>query len=234
MSTSATLTQLLTLQTWMSAAFPIGAFSCSHGLETAIQDNRVHDSSSCIEWIETICTHGSGWNDSLILAHAHRLSQTLLEGVSNNVNELRDLNDLALALQSGAERYLETTQLASAFLQAAKAWGETDKVPWQALGSELSLPVTLGALGALHNLPLTLLIASSLQSTTSNLVWIAARLIPLGQNTCLQLVSSLEPVIEQVASKVAGSSLDDLGSSALLADLASLQHEQLRGRICQT
>jgi urease accessory protein len=69
---------------------------------------------------------------------------------------------------------------------------------------------------------------------TSNLAWIASRLVPLGQTTCLQMIATLETTVEDIAILAMGASLDDLGSCTLLADLASLQHEQLAGRVCQT
>jgi urease accessory protein len=247
MTESVTLARQLTLQSWMSAAFPIGAFSYSHGIETAIQDGRLKDTATCQAWIHSIITHGSGWNDSVILCHAHRraasgqlivtddsLDDTALDRSRKLSDGLCKLNDLALGLQAGAERLKETIQLGSAFRNAAVAWGESDRIPWQGIGQDLSFPVVVGVLGAAHGIPATLLAASTLQSTASNLAWIATRLVPLGQNQCLKMIADLGATIEQIADNAARASLDDLGGCALLADLASLQHEQLPGRVCQT
>ena len=245
MSESLPLKQHLMLQSWMSAAFPTGAFSCSHGLETAIQDGRILDAQGCLEWIQAITSRGSGWNDSVILANAYRLGGQLLDSQStvareeparqtDTANSLRELNDLALALQAGAERHLETARLAAAFQSSAAAWGTFDDIPWQSLGRDLALPVVTGILGVAHRIPQTLLIASTLQSMTSNLAWIATRLVPLGQTACLQLIATLEHTIMDVANRTTDASLDELGSCTLLADLASLQHEHLTGRVCQT
>lgn len=248
MNEAATLQQLLTLQSWTSSAFPIGAFSCSHGMETAIQHGTVHDATSCHDWIHAIITQGSGWNDSIIMFQAYRLS--LPEARRNNASPdtlpdemlhceaLRELNALALALQAGAERYRETTQLAAAFLASAAAWQKTplflESDDRQAPAPPLALPVVCGCLGAWHDMPARLLVACTLQSVASNLAWIATRLIPLGQTSCLQLIASLEPVIEEVSDRAHQASLDELGSCTLLADIASLQHEQLTGRVCLT
>ena len=43
--------QLLILQNWFSPAFPIGAFSYSSGLETAIARGAVHDRDSLTAWL---------------------------------------------------------------------------------------------------------------------------------------------------------------------------------------
>lgn len=228
------LAQLLTLQSWMSAAFPTGAYSCSMGLETAIQDGRVRSVESCQDWISSVLVHGSGWNDCVILAHAYRATCTLSDDREKSMQSLRYLNELSLALQPGAERMAETTRLGSAFLDAASAWGRRDQVPWNDLGTARGLPLVIGALGAVHDMPLRLLAASSLQSMTSNLAWIATRLVPLGQSSCLRLIAALAPLIHEITDRAIEASLDDLGSSTLLADLASLQHERLPGRVCQT
>ena len=220
------LQQHLRLQTWMSSAFPIGAYSYSHGLEAAIQDGRVNDAHSCQAWITTIIRYGSGWNDS-ILAHQAYLH-------ANCPSTLQELNELSLALQPGAERFLETTQLAASFLTAANAWPAQQPIDWQSLGPDLALPIVAGALGAQQGFSAPLLVASLLQAMASNLVWVATRLIPLGQQSTLQTIAQLEPLVASVSDKALTATLDDLGSCAVLADIASLQHETLNGRVCQS
>ena len=39
------------LLTWLSPAFPVGAFAWSAGLETAIADGRVRDAAALETWI---------------------------------------------------------------------------------------------------------------------------------------------------------------------------------------
>ena len=43
--------QLLILQNWFSPAFPVGAFSYSAGLETAIVRGDVHNRDSLAGWL---------------------------------------------------------------------------------------------------------------------------------------------------------------------------------------
>ena len=51
---------MMVLQAWFSPAFPIGAFSYSHGLETAIQEGLVSEKASLTRWISYLLTDGSG------------------------------------------------------------------------------------------------------------------------------------------------------------------------------
>ncbi len=108
--------QLQLLLAWMSPAFPIGGFAYSHGLEFAIDDRRVTDAATLRQWIENVLTRGSGWNDAVIFARCWD-------------EDAGALNDLALAIAGSRERYLETTGLGNAFLQAASAWRTQKESP---------------------------------------------------------------------------------------------------------
>ena len=62
---------VMTLQTWFSPTFPTGAFSYSHGLESAIQDNMINDVGSLKSWIALLLSYGSGRNDGLFMTAAY-------------------------------------------------------------------------------------------------------------------------------------------------------------------
>ncbi len=69
MTDAAALQKLLT---WLSPAFPVGAFAWSAGLETAIAERRVFDAAGLRDWIEGLLAHGGLRTDAILLAHAHR------------------------------------------------------------------------------------------------------------------------------------------------------------------
>ncbi|MFK7861315.1 MAG: urease accessory protein UreF [Granulosicoccus sp.] len=236
----------LTLQTWMSAAFPTGAFSFSHGLETAISDGRIADAQSCESWIAGIMQHGTGWNDAVFIASSFSTVAEhlpLLPDITESHDSaarmggvlpasLRSINELALALCTGAERRRETTQLGQSFAKAATS--NTGHSVLSLIDTDICLPIAVGAQGALSSIPLNALLPASLQATSSNLVWICTRLIPLGQTQALQIIANLQVPILSTAERARLSTLDDIGGCALLADLASIEHEQLHSRICIT
>ncbi len=233
----------LTLQTWMSAAFPTGAFTCSHGLETAIDDGRVHDALTCEDWIAGIVQYGSGWNDALLCSAAFAKVQAMdradpassdTPALKSLLKELNELNALAVALCAGAERLQETTQLGVAFSHAAATGSSQARTAHTMIDGAIALPVAMGVTAAIEGIALDQLLASALQSMSSNLVWICTRLVPLGQTRALTIISRLQPLIMTTAARALDSTLDDLGSCTLLADLASIEHEQLHSRICIT
>jgi urease accessory protein len=55
--------------------------------------------------------------------------------------------------------------------------------------------------------------------------------VPIGQVEGLLALRALEPVILSVAGKASHSSLDDLGSATIYADIAAMKHEVQISRI---
>jgi urease accessory protein len=65
-------TALQRLLTWLSPAFPVGAFAWSAGLETMIAERRVVDAAGLRDWVEGLLAHGGLRTDAILLAQAHR------------------------------------------------------------------------------------------------------------------------------------------------------------------
>ena len=59
--------QMLILQNWFSPAFPVGGFSYSSGLETAIARGDVYDRNSLAGWLRQTLLHGSIFMDAVFL-----------------------------------------------------------------------------------------------------------------------------------------------------------------------
>jgi urease accessory protein len=196
---------------WLSPVFPTGGFAYSAGLEQAVADHLVHDKNTLHAWLETLLIRGSFWNESVLIAAAHRGDT--------------DVAELATSLASSAERHRETLDQGAAFLDAASAWGD------HALPRNTPLPVALGTVCAQTSIPLTDTLTATLQTLVSNQLQAAIRLSLIGQTGAARLLASLEPVVLSVAAKAETSTLDDLGGSAFLADIMSARHETLEPRI---
>ena len=63
---------LYRLMTWLSPAFPVGAFSYSSGIEWAVEAGDIGDAASLRAWLAAMLADGSGFCDGVFLAHAHR------------------------------------------------------------------------------------------------------------------------------------------------------------------
>lgn len=208
--------QLLLLLNWMSPAFPIGAFAYSHGLEWAIEEGLVQDAESLFSWVEDLMQQGSLWNDAVLFANCARH-----DGAS--------LNELALALCPSQERWLETTQLGQAFAVAASTWSGVALPP-----APLAYPVAAGLACASMAVPARHALLAFLQGAGAALVSVAVRLVPLGQTQGLAVLKRLAPVIAAVAARAENATLDELGSSCLVADMAAMHHALMEGRVFRT
>jgi urease accessory protein len=216
MTEAATLARLMT---WLSPAFPVGAFAYSHGLERAIHDQLIRDRTSLREWLETLLERGSAWNDAVLLAETWR-SATAGESLSA-------VTELAEAMSGSRERHMETTLQGSAFVDAMAAWSG------EAAGVEgpVAYPVAVGSAAARHGVALGDTITAYLHAFASNLVQACVRLVPLGQRDGVATLAALEPVILRTARRAAGSTLDDLGSCTIRADILSMNHETQYSRV---
>lgn len=211
---SASTTHLVRLMAWLSPVFPTGGFAYSAGLEQAVADDLVSDEASLQSWLETLLTHGSFWNEAVLIAAAHRQ-----EG------DVESLSALATSLPPSAERHRETLDQGAAFLDAANAWGSSD------LPRETPLPVALGAVCQSASIPLIDTLTASLQTLISNQLQAAIRLSLIGQTGAARLLAALEPMVLATAARAETSTLDDLGGSAFLADIVSARHETLEPRL---
>lgn len=210
---------LARLMTWLSPAFPVGSFAYSHGLERAIHDGLIRDRQSLLAWLEVLLERGSAWNDAVILAEAWRNAAA---GES-----LDAVAELAEAMSGSRERHMETTLQGNAFVDALAAWGGEPSTREGAV----AYPVAVGSAAARHGIVLADALTAYLHAFASNLVQACVRLVPLGQRDGVATLAALEPVILRTARRAAGSTLDDLGSCTVRADILSMNHETQYSRV---
>ncbi len=208
---------LLRLLAWLSPAFPTGGYAWSHGIEWAVDTNEIRDGATLQARVADILRHGSGFNDAILLRHAHR--------AAGDLAALTDITELALAAQTSRERHAETVGQGNAFLAAAAAWQPTVLRALAAKIGDLPYPVAVGALAGAQGIAQDDATLGFLQAFAANLISAAVRLVPLGQSTGLAVLAALEPVILAVAEDTAHRTLDDLGGACFRADIASAKHE---------
>ena len=211
---------LIRLLAWLSPAFPVGSFSYSHGLESAVHDGLLGNRDELEDWLFGLLTAGSLWNDAVLSAHALR--------AAGKPGELVRLAELAEALAGSAERHLETTSQGRAFLEAAHTWNGAgiDGLP-----DDCAYAVAFGAAAGSAGIQAHEAIAGLLQAAISNLVQAAIRLSVIGQSDAIRVAAKLENEIAATAHRAAQASLDDLGSATLLSEIAAMRHETMHTRL---
>ena len=214
-------TGLIRLQAWLSPAFPVGSFSYSHGLELAVDAGFIKDAPGLRTWLAALIAFGSGWNDAVLFAEAWQRAKT--------GGDLGALAELAEALAGSRERHGETMLQGAAFRVAALTGWPHEIV--ESLPADCPYPVAVGAAAGAHDLPLEAALVVFLHAFVANLAQAAIRLGATGQNGTVSTVAALEGDIVEIAGRAASSTLDDLGSAAIVSEIMSMKHETHYSRL---
>jgi urease accessory protein len=168
-----------------------------------------------------VLAEGGAFCDAVFFVHAHRAI------VAADDRTLRDVAELAAAFAPSKERHLETTAQGRAFVEATRAaWpcAALDRLAaiWD---GPVAYPVAVGVAAAGHGIAAAPALNAYLHAVAANLISAGVRLIPLGQTDGQRLLAALEPVVAATAARALTTGLDDVGSAAFRADLASMYHE---------
>ena len=252
---------LYDLLTWMSPAWPVGAFAHSSGLEWAVEAGHVTDRATTRQWIADLIKHGPIRNDMVLFVHAWRA------GVAGDEERLREVAELSLATQTGFERRLEATAQGNAFHKIASATvdpprhdqsqaGEggsplarrpaggsfhhaaARRGPSPPTGEDLSYPIAVATLTARQAIPLKQALTAYAHSVAANLVSAAQRLVPLGQTDGQLVLRDLRETIFAVVAEMEvlpdGDPFAQLGGAALVAEIGCMAHETQYTRLFRT
>ncbi|WP_159996582.1 urease accessory protein UreF [Roseomonas sp. 18066] len=221
MATTTTEGDLQRLLTWLSPAYPVGAYTYSHGLEMAVEAGAVRNRADLLAYIETVLEAGAGRVDAALLAAAFRAA------AADDDATLDAVAMLAAAWRGTAETALETMAQGSAFLKVTiAAWPEPRLAAFAARhAGALAHPVAFGAAAAWQGLPLPMALFGFLSAFAANLVSAGVRLVPLGQTDGQIATASLLPALQAATAAGIAADLDRIGTAAPMLDLFSLRHE---------
>jgi urease accessory protein len=221
MTTSTDGAALYRLLTWLSPAYPVGAFSYSHGLETAVEEGLVADREGLARYIVCVLRHGAGRVDGALLVAAWRAAK------AGKARALDEVAQLAVAWRGTAETALETMQQGTSFASVtAAAWPEPRFAAFAARhGGRLAHPVAFGAAAGFQSIALRPAATAWLAAFAANLVSAGVRLVPLGQTDGQLATAALHPIVEAAAEAALTADLDAMGTAAPMLDLLSMRHE---------
>ncbi len=213
---------LYRLLTWLSPAYPVGAFSYSHGVETAVEQGFIKDRTTLVVWLQSVLEAGTGRVDGALFAAAWRAAQ------ARDWPQFDVVAERAAAWRGTAEMALEARQQGGSFLAITRtAWPHADlDAAHQRLEGEIALPVAVALAAAVHGIALETALAGYLHAFTANLISAAVRTVPLGQSDGQLALATLEGAVRvATAAAQAASDLDEVGTATPLLDWCSLRHE---------
>lgn len=215
---------LMRLMTWLSPSFPVGAYTYSHGVEYAVEDQRIGCAESLTTWIEGVLEFGAGRIDAVLFGAAWRAAR------AGDLDALFDIGVDADCWRGTAEMALEATAQGRAFVSTAqKVWGEGILTDWAKRMRDddrlPSYPVAVGIAAAEADVPLRDGLSAFLHAMAANLVSSAVRLVPLGQTDGVRTLASLDQAVAMATETAINSDPVNLGAAAPMVDWTSMKHE---------
>jgi len=219
---SAMADALYRLLAWLSPAYPIGGFSYSHGIETAIEEGLIVSRPSLVAWLQTVLGDGTGRVDGALFASAWRAAE------GKDWPAFDAVAGRAAAWRGTSEMALESRQQGGSFLSITRtAWPHPDlDAAHERLNGEIALPVAVALAAAAHGIALEAALEGYLQAFTANLISAAVRAVPLGQSDGQIALASLEGAVQKaVETALTVTNLDEVGTATPLLDWCSMRHE---------
>lgn len=226
-------TKLLFLLQVANSAFPTGAFNHSYGFETLIDRKVISNAgtldTACRDWL----LYGVAPLDGATVASAHRAA------LAGDLEQLVELDNLVGALKLAREVREASYKMGCAFLTAVlKVFEPTGIAAYaQAVKEgkcEGHQSVAFGVAAAAFGIPETETVLVFLQSTLSNLVGVASRLIPLGQVETQRIIAKAWPLLVRAAEVAKSRKPEEFGTTTAALDIAAMHHERLYSRLCMS
>ena len=213
---------LLHLLQFASPALPIGGYSYSQGLETAIDEGRVHDAITAHAWLVRYLDE--------VLAHwdAPLLWRLMNAFAARDAAAIAEWSACFLASRDTAELRAETVQMGYSLTKLIAELGVADTA---VLGDEVTLPAAYACAVDALDIPHEEALLAMLFAWAENQVLVCVKSVPLGQVAGQRILLSLQPELERAAATALTLDDDDLCNWAPGLSLLSMQHEVQYSRI---
>jgi len=215
------------LLTWFSPSFPIGSYAYSHGLEYAVESKVIKDISDLSSWINDFLFYGSGYNDGILISCGYDAV------VNNDLYKLEEISYIGKAFKPSKEISLESAQQGISFIQAVSSSLKSDKFDGliKIIKENISFPIVVACAGATCKINKLDLINAYLHAFVSNIISAALRLMSIGQTESQILLMKFKKEVEMLTKIIISKKINDLGSSVLIGEWSSANHEKQYSRL---
>jgi urease accessory protein len=212
-----------------SPALPIGSFSYSQGLETAVDLGLVRNEEDALTWIADGLTEIIGRCDAPVVAFIHRACRE--QPSDDALSEITHWNSWFLASRESMELRRETEQMGWSLLRLAQA------LKWitPAIGTNDLEPIAFPTAFALAAAGLALRETTTL--TAFCFSWLetqaaaAMKLVPLGQTAGHRILNQCRSDVPMVVQTAVNTTPEDISSWAPMLGILSAQHESQYSRL---
>jgi len=220
------MTDALQLMWLASPALPIGAFSYSEGLESAIDHGWVGDAKTATRWLVDQLHLSQSRGDMALIAQAIPAWRAL------DIARLQAHNQWVLATRESAEMRLQTEQMGRSLLDWLRNLERL--TPPQQAGVQ-TMPSTYPVIMALALSQTGADVKTALHSYAfawaENMTQAALKAVPLGQNAGQRMLASLVQNIPGAVARALSTSDDHRQNFSPMLAIASAQHETQYSRL---
>ncbi|WP_350150269.1 urease accessory UreF family protein [Nitrosomonas sp.] len=217
---------LLRLLQLASPSLPIGAYTYSQGLESAIEKGTVHNESSARAWISESL--------SIVADFEAPIVWRLLKAFSErNAEAVNYWSECFIAARDTAEFRAETIQMGYSLGKLVLDLNIADESLRTILANqpEIPLPTAFACAAEALAVPHEAALLGLLFSLVENQVLVCVKSVPLGQVSGQSLLFSLHAMIEKASRHAQLLNDDELSNWAPGLSLLSMQHEIQYSRI---
>lgn len=219
--------RLIRLLQLASPTLPVGAFSYSQGLESAVEAGVVHDARSAGDWILDMLRYSQARTEAPLFL---RMCDAWQRG---EFAAALDWNAEFLATREAAELRAETVQMGYSMRRLLADLGIGDEAHRQALNAagEPSFPLVFSCAVAAWRIEVGEALLAYLWAWTENQVMAAIKAVPLGQTEGQRLLLEIGSALPGIAESASALPGEDIGSFAPGLALAATRHETQYSRI---
>jgi urease accessory protein len=225
---TATLLRLVQL---CDSALPVGAYSQSWGLETAIARGEVSRPQDVDRWVRSWLIHNVAPGEGVAVAHAARRAS------AEDWESLRELNELLTAGRPVTSIRRASLQQGEAMLNLASGWPwsgwvaaslrATDPGPWHHA-------VVFGALATAAGASPPDSVALYLQNAANGVVSASVRGVPIGHTHGQQILARLQPLLGELSAACSEAPIEQFGGLSPAYEVACHAQTRLHTRIFQS
>jgi urease accessory protein len=207
-----------------SPTLPVGAYSYSQGLESAIDAGIVKDAASAQRWIADVLALSIASLEGPVLLRLMRAWENADHAA------VRCWNDDFIASRETAELRAETLQMGFSLASLVKGLEIADPTALEAL-DPIAFPTVFAFAAAAWRLEAGDVLAAYLFAWVENQALAASKALPLGQTDTQRLLRDIAAQIPELVERAVGLGDEALANFAPGLALASARHETQYSRL---
>jgi Urease accessory protein UreF len=223
-----TMTEALRLLQFGDSVFPVGAFSFSNGLETAVQHGVVHDRATLQEFVRTV-TRVAATGDGVALLVAHR------GAAAGDLDRIRQADEAVYLRKINEETRTMTVRMGRRLAEAAaRIVGESllkERANQVGHGVPVTYPVALGVLFAELGVGEEAAFAAHQYGAASMVLGAAVRLLRVDHLDAQSILFAVNEKAVDDYQEVRTATLDDMQGFAPHLDFLAGAHQHAHVRM---